>query len=176
MGRRGPRSSDGDAAGVAIRPLRADEWQALREIRLRALVDAPDAFGGTYEDAAADPADAWQARTAREGTILLVAERAGRLVGMASGGRAPTEDPMAELHAMWVEPAERGTGLAAAMVEEVVGWARSAGYPAIGLGVTTTNARAIALYARLGFTDLGLRMPLREGSEHVIQVMTRRLD
>jgi ribosomal protein S18 acetylase RimI-like enzyme len=173
MSGREPRAEDGFAhvGDVTVRPIRPDEWESLREIRLRALADAPDAFGVTLE-----PDDAWRARTSRAGSILVVAERDGRLVGMASGGHAPIDDHAAALYGMWVEPAERGTGVAAAIVEAVAGWARSAGYPQIGLGVTTTNTRAIAFYARLGFADTGLRMPLRAGSALEIQVMGRRLD
>ena len=58
----------------------------------------------------------------------------------------------------------------------VVEWAREAGYPVLGLGVTTTNARAIALYRRLGFVDSGGRFPLRDGSDLEIQIMVRPLD
>jgi ribosomal protein S18 acetylase RimI-like enzyme len=32
---------------VEIRRIGKDEWQELRELRLRALIDAPDAFGST---------------------------------------------------------------------------------------------------------------------------------
>jgi len=30
--------------------LHSDEWARLRDIRLRALLDSPHAFGGTYEN------------------------------------------------------------------------------------------------------------------------------
>jgi ribosomal protein S18 acetylase RimI-like enzyme len=160
---------------VVVRRIRADEWQALRDLRLRALADAPDAFGATLEETAARPDEAWQARIADEQSIMVVAERAGRLVGMASGGDAPMDDPSAALYSMWVDPAVRGRGVAGAIVETVVDWATAAGYRRIGLGVTTSNARAIAFYERLGFADIGLRMPLRPGSELEIQIMARQL-
>ena len=160
---------------VVVRQIRADEWRALRELRLRALAEAPDAFGATLEETAARPDEAWQARIAEERTIMVVAERSGRLVGMASGGDAPTDDGSAALYSMWVEPAVRGRGVADAIVETIAGWARATGYRRIGLGVTTTNARAIAFYERLGFVDSGLRFPLRPGSDLEIQVMARQL-
>ena len=161
---------------VEIRPIRPEEWRALRELRLRALADAPDAFGATLEETAARPDEAWRARIAEEGTLLVVAERDGRMVGMASGGDAPTDEPGAALYSMWVDPAVRGTGVADAIVQAILDWARAAGYRQIGLGVTTTNARAIAFYERLGFADIGLRFPLREGADLEIQIMSRRLD
>jgi GNAT superfamily N-acetyltransferase len=106
---------------------------------------------------------------------VVVAEHEGRLVGMASGGRAPVAEEAAGLYSMWVEPAARGTGVAAAIVGAVAAWAAERGYAVLGLGVTTGNARAIALYERLGFRDTGDRFPLRPGSDLVIQIMARPL-
>jgi hypothetical protein len=37
------------AENVVIRTIRSDETALLRDVRLRALVDSPDAFGSTYE-------------------------------------------------------------------------------------------------------------------------------
>jgi hypothetical protein len=44
-----------DAAGVHVRRVRADEADALRDIRLRALADTPLAFGSTHAREAAYP-------------------------------------------------------------------------------------------------------------------------
>ena len=35
---------------VMVRTATANDWQALREIRLKALRDAPNAFGSTYAE------------------------------------------------------------------------------------------------------------------------------
>lgn len=168
--------SAGEGAGYLVRRLRPDEWRELRALRLLALADAPDAFGATLAEAEADPDAAWQLRAGSDDRVVIVAESGGRLVGMASGGRAPVEGNAAGLYSMWVEPAARGSGVAAAIVAAVIAWAREAGYPVVGLGVTTTNARAIALYRRLGFADTGDRHPLREGSGLEIQIMVRPLE
>jgi ribosomal protein S18 acetylase RimI-like enzyme len=66
-------------------------------------------------------------------------------------------------------------GVAGAIVAAVVDWARAAGYPVVGLGVTTSNSRAIALYERRAFVDTGQRFPLRNGSDLEIQIMIRAL-
>ncbi len=160
---------------VTVRRLRPDEWEALRHIRLRALADAPDAFGSTLAEEAARADDAWRDWASRADRGIVVAERAGRLVGLASGGPAPGNDGAAGLYAMWVDPALRGSGVAADIVALVEDWARVAGYPAIGLGVTTTNQRAIALYERLGYADTGARHPLRAETDLEIQIMVKSL-
>ena len=169
----GGGSSTDDA--IAVRRLRPDEWAALRDIRLRALADAPEAFGSTLAEEVGRGDDAWRDWASRADRGIVVAELAGRLVGLASGGPAPDGDGGAGLYAMWVDPALRGSGVAADIVALVEDWARAAGYAAIGLGVTTTNARAIALYERLGYVDTGGRHPLRHGADLEIQVMVKSL-
>ncbi len=160
--------------GFVVRRVRQDEWRELRALRLRALADAPDAFGATLAEAEAEPDEAWQERAAAA-RVTLVAEVDGRLVGMAAGGTAPIDPSSAALYSMWVEPDHRGTGVASAIVGAIVDWATGAGYQGLGLGVTTTNARAIAFYERLGFVDNGMRFPLREGADLEIQIMIRPL-
>jgi GNAT superfamily N-acetyltransferase len=160
-----------------VRRVRPDEWRDLRALRLRALADSPDAFGSTLAEKEAEPDATWQRRAGGDDAgITIVAEAAGRLVGMAVGGPAPIDEARAALYSMWVEPEARGTGVAAGIVGAVVAWARDAGHEALGLGVTTSNARAIAFYQRLGFVDTGMRFPLRDGSELEIQIMVRSFD
>jgi ribosomal protein S18 acetylase RimI-like enzyme len=159
---------------VEIRRLRPDEWPALRALRLRALASDPDAFGETLADAEAHPDEEWRRRADDPSAPTFVAEAPSGLVGMVMGGPAPDERPAAALYSMWVAPEARAQGVGGALIDAVVDWARSAGYPAIGLGVTTTNAAAIALYARKGFADIGERYPLREGGDLEIQVMGMR--
>lgn len=162
-------------AGHLVRRLGPDDWRELRALRLRALADAPDAFGATLAEEEAQPEASWLRWFGPGDRVVIVAEVRGRLVGMAAGGPAPSDEPSAGLYSMWVEPAARGTGVAGAIVNAVVEWAREAGFPVLGLGVTISNDRAIALYERLGFVDTGRRFPLRPGSGLEIQVMTRTL-
>jgi len=35
---------------IEVQTARGEDWRAIRDLRLRALIDAPDAFGSTYED------------------------------------------------------------------------------------------------------------------------------
>ena len=73
---------------------------------------------------------------------------------------------------MWVDPAARGSGIGRALVEEIVRWARSDGSPVLRLRVTQSNDAAVRLYTRAGFSDEGLRLPLREGSDVTTMSMT----
>lgn len=156
---------------MEVRRLKPDEWAALRVIRLRALADAPDAFGATYTHAVTLGDDEWRARADPADGAVFVVDGPTGLIAMAIGGPAPTAPEAAALFAMWVAPEARRRGLGAALVTAVKAWAIEAGYRGLGLGVTTTNAPGIALYERMGFTDSGDRHPLREGTDLTIQIM-----
>ena len=162
-----------------IRPPRPDEWHAVRALRLRALADAPDAFGSTLAREIDQPEDEWRAFwLERPGTISLVVAASGvgdPLVGMAFGWPSLDDPRTAGLFGMWVDPVARRHGLGAALVRGVVDWARAAGFRAIALGVTTSNPGAVAFYEGLGFVDTGERGPLREGSPLTVQGMSMAL-
>lgn len=49
---------------VTVRVVRADQWRELREIRLRALRDYPEAFTTTAAQAESEPDEYWAERAA----------------------------------------------------------------------------------------------------------------
>jgi len=167
----GPRPTS-----VDIRSVRPEEWREFRALRLRALADAPDAFGSTLAREAAEPEDSWRRRWLDPLAVTLVADQNGHLVGMAFG--RPTRDypGIAGLFGMWVEPIARRHGIGGALVGRVADWARSMGYQQMELGVTTTNEPAVAFYEKLGFVDTGERRALRDESDLTFQVMIATLD
>lgn len=132
-------------------------------MRLRALADAPSAFGSTLAETQARPAEFWQhrAQAGSEGDqqVLFVAENNDGLVGMA-GGMSETDDFVPELISMWVDPRVRGTGLGRQLVAAIVDWARRRGARALQLWVTESNKAAVALYEQSGFQRTGERQPL----------------
>ena len=142
--------SAGETA-LEIIALSADDWAAFRDVRLRALADAPEAFGSRLADWADAPEERWRARLDAV-ELNLLARSGGKHVGMASGA---VDGDDAELISMWVDPTVRGHGVADALSAAVVGWADNAGRTTY-LMVRSDNARAIAAYKRAGFVDLGV--------------------
>jgi len=125
---------------------------------LRALADAPSAFGSTYERDAALPDSEWQAR-ARNGAIseaiaIFVSERESSWDGCA--GLLLRGEATGWLISMWVAPQSRGQGVGESLINAVVSRARSLGLASLRLHVNLANAYAIALYERCGFTDTGV--------------------
>lgn len=142
-----------------IRRLEPHDHEQLRAVRLRALAGEPTAFGSTLADALTFGEEHWRGRLAPEAHPHFGAfDEAGEVVGMAAGW-VDRDEPgrAANLVSMWVDPAHRGSGTAAALVAEVVAWAEHEGYGLLRLWVTEGNERAIGLYRRLGFAFTGER-------------------
>jgi ribosomal protein S18 acetylase RimI-like enzyme len=163
----------------SIRPFMAEEWPAYRALRLRALEDAPDAFGSTLAAEQALAPETWATRLARS-TIsgidhALAAEEQGRLVGLAWAKVDADQADTVNLFQMWVAPEARGQGVAGALLDEAVRWARARGAQALRLGVNSANAAALRLYERAGFVDVGVREPMRPGSDQIEQRMVLQL-
>lgn len=148
---------------MEIRETTEDDWAAVRDVRLRALAEAPLAFGSTFgreRDRTEEEWRRWAGRGRTGEGVLLVADEGGHFVGLA-GGYPEDEDPEAvHLVSMWVDPAHRRDGLGRRLVEAVVRWARDRGARVVNLWVTDANDPAIALYLACGFRPTGDTQPL----------------
>ena len=136
-----------------IREIHRDDWQALREVRLRALAADPDAFLETHATASTLPDERWQERsTPDDAGSAFVVEREGSFDGMV--GCFVADDPATVfLVGMWIAPHLRGTGVAAKLVECVIAWARNHAARRVCLSVEGDNARAARLYEKCGFME-----------------------
>lgn len=147
---------------MEIRRLREDEWEAWRELRLRALADDPDAFGSTLERELAYSDALWRERTrlsaVSDRQAMFVAEEGARLGGCA--GAFLGEDGTPSVVSMWVEAAARGRGVGRALLGAVEEWARRLGKRRLVLHIVDSNGRAEAMYARAGFRRTGRTRPL----------------
>lgn len=158
-----------------VRRLGADEADLLRDVRLRALREAPMAFGSTVAHEARYKRQKWErwaAEAARgERQAVFIAEPAA---GMASGVIDDEDPALAHLYAMWVAPEARGSGAGRALLEAVVAWATERGAERLTTSVTDGNAVAAGLYTTAGFADTGRREPLGH-SDAVVAVLERQL-
>jgi RimJ/RimL family protein N-acetyltransferase len=146
-----------------IRRVSTDDVEVYRDIRLRALRDAPSAFASSYDAEAARSQDDWADRVAAASNgderATFLAFDGGVCVGLAGCGH---DDLGADrqLVSMWVAPSHRGTGVAGELVDAVLGWAADMGARRVGLWVTRDNDRAKRFYERAGFTPTGDVQPL----------------
>lgn len=160
---------------LEIREIAADGWQAMRDIRLAALQDAPLAFASTYKREAAFAEADWQHRISGGGNFLAYAAEFGAQPAGIVGG-FQTEPGTIELISLWVTPPARGRGIGQALVEAVIDWARARQASRVHLWVAENNHGARALYERYGFRLTGQRQPLPSAPELTEIGMVRNLD
>jgi ribosomal-protein-alanine N-acetyltransferase len=80
-----------------------------------------------------------------------------------------------ELANMAVAPAHRGRGLGAFLLSRVLEVARERGVETVFLEVRTSNQAAARLYARFGFTEIGVRRGYYEEPREDARVMRVKL-
>lgn len=148
-----------------------EDWPLVKDIRLRALADAPDAFGMTLAESEVQPDEEWRQRLSGPSPTVLALED-GHPLAMGGGFLLP-EPEAAMVWGMWTEPAARGRGLGRRVLDAVVAWAHDAGRTPY-LHVTEGNATARAVYVAAGFEPTGVWHPLREGSPLRIEEMVLR--
>ena len=165
---------------LEVKPILPEDWPLLKDVRLRALTDAPEAFGTTLAQAQAYSDAEWRTRARR---FSELPPAAGCLAfadslpcGMASAYPSEEDTHAAELTAFWVAPQQRGQGVGDAMVAFIVTWASVQGFAALRATVVEDNDRAIAFYGKMGFQDTGESEPFRGDTSKRIIVMRRRLE
>lgn len=153
---------------IEVREVTEEDWELLRDVRLTALAEAPDAFGSTHAQEAAFTEEQWRGRISGPAVLFFAHEQPGPHVdrkphvNTAPIGLAGVyaEDGAADLISMWVRPSARGLGVGEALVTAVADWTKAHDLGPLYLWVTESNAPARRLYERCGFTPTGERQPL----------------
>lgn len=148
-----------------IRRVRSGEWSDLRSMRLRALAEAPTAFGSTLGQEQGFADDLWRERCLGSSSgcdrATFIAEREGNWIGMVTGlaGQQGQAQKSVLLVGMFVTAPSRREGIGVALVDELSSWARDCGASQIALWVTSDNDPAVALYQRCGYRLTGVSKP-----------------
>ncbi len=89
---------------------------------------------------------------------LIVAERAGTVVGFAVGALAGAgEERWGEIESVAVDQGSRRTGVGQLLCQRLMQWARSGGAERMELEVRQASVGAQMLYRRCGFGEVGRR-------------------
>ena len=157
---------------MLIRALDSHDAPEYRALRLQGLRECPLAFASSYEEESEVSVEVFAER--------LKPNEAGAVFGAFSGESLVAvvgvqREQMRKLShkafvwGVYVTPQARGAGCGARLLSDVLSHAASElGVRQITLGVNSKNAKAIALYERLGFVEFG-REPgymLLEGQLH----------
>lgn len=147
-----------------IEELGRDEAERLRAVRLRALQDAPYAFGTPLSEAVDWPLARWHQSLEQMTTFVAAPsavpstalEGVNADVGVVRGVVHPQAYTVS-LVSLWVAPEARRVGIARDLIDAVIGLARRKRMGRVVLGVVETNAAAITLYRKHGFVPTGER-------------------
>ena len=152
---------------ITIRRLQVGEGELFKQIRLRALQEAPYAFPATYAAAIERSPESWReqadrsAQGADRATFIAFSDELP--VGMAALYREEDQFDVGELLQVWVSPEYRGTRVIWDLMDEIFRWARENGFRRIIAGVTKGNDRAVKFYMNYGFSMTAERSPSAGG-------------
>ena len=163
---------------ASIEPINRHNALAFKAARLRALQDAPTAFGSTYAAESRRTEQEWLQRADRwngDRSAAFLASDSRLPCGIVGSFLDREEPSHAVLVAMWVAPSHRRSGVGRALVCAVVDWARTKGARVIHLTVTCNNDTAIMFYRSLGFSFTGATEPYPNDAELFEQEMRRAI-
>jgi ribosomal protein S18 acetylase RimI-like enzyme len=140
-------------SGLNLRFLRPADWRTLRQVRLAALRDSPDAFTSHYAHERWWTEKDWR-RTLKSST-WIVAQKAGEVIGVARSGRERGIPRARNLESIWVAPTYRHQGLCRDLVLALAERERRMGATHLLLWVLDGNSDALCAYEALGFQMMG---------------------
>ena len=150
-----PDDRDRPAPAQTVRPATAADVPAIARIYNQGIADRLATL--ETEERTADQRRAWLAARGPRHPVL-VAERAGRVVGWGSlnpFNPRPAYRFVADF-SVYVERAARGTGVGSVLLQALITEARRLGYHKLVLAAFPFNEAGTRLYRRLGFREVGV--------------------
>lgn len=156
---------------IAIKRVTPETALVFKDVRLRALGESPTAFSSTYAKESQLPDEEWIRRAARWGAdtaaAIFLAFDSDTPCGIVGSMLDEGNPERAHVISMWVDPAQRRSGVGKALIDAVVQWNASIGVRETVLMVTSVNTGAIAFYERIGFRRTGVTGPYPNDPEIV---------
>ena len=165
-------------ATVLIRPLSTQDLALFRQLRLHALTCDPDAFGRTYALESAWPEARWSeslSKATQGDQSVFMAFNHTRSAGMCGAFITDADRSVGMIWGMFVDPAVRGSGVAAGLLDAAERFLRQRGASTAIGNVADSNARALSFYRRQGYVFGPAGKPLREGSSILVHPMEKVL-
>ena len=159
---------------ISIVEPKASDALRLREIRLRALADAPYAFGADYKVESEKPVEYWQDYLINTDWCFAVSD--GKDIGLLAVDKADADRGSdCWMSSWWLEDSYRGQGIPKLMLDWLDKLCDEKGWHKQGLGVWPENERAIAAYLKLGFIKGEKPLPSRSRPDKMYLPMYRNL-
>ena len=137
-------------AEYPVRQLTSEDWEKLRDVRTRAVLDSPQAFGDTSEQTQKREEDVWKQWI--NGSQNYVVEDKENVVATATLRK--DTDGVWIINGVWTDPAYRGRGLSKKLLEKIFVEAKQKNLQSIQLKVNSLQTIAFDLYESLGFVEV----------------------
>jgi ribosomal protein S18 acetylase RimI-like enzyme len=141
---------------VVVAPLNAEDTAAVRQL----LIDGLSERWGTYDPCFNPDLEAFP--QSYLGSLILVAKTAGAVVG--TGTLRSISPHRVEIARMSTAPSSRRTGVASAILKQLLEHARAVGAEEVVLETTSSWASAVGFYTKHGFA----RVREQGGDTHFI--------
>lgn len=163
---------------IRIRRIKPEDGLVLRDLRLRSIADAPDAFGQPLAEAHGRPESEWH-RSARQAShgdnrTWLIAESDVGPIGLVQGRKRRPSTLL--LFSMWVDPALRRLGVGRMMIGSLEAWATAWNANETILWVLGANSSALDFYRDLGFDAIRSGQDAESGARFAAIAMRRDIN
>ena len=151
------------------------EFALVRDLRLRALRDAPAAFGTTLDEGLQQSNADWQSlaasMTGSARNAMFVARMGDEFVGSTYALVDRVEQLTGRIGGMWVDSRYRRRGVGRLMIAEVRKWAADHAMNSLRLWVPEDGTTARAFYQSVGFSVTSRRQPFPGDQERALLEM-----
>jgi len=161
--------------------LPVSEWQAFKELRLKALKTSRTSFGSTFEREVTFPDEKWKEKlessVIEERSLMLFAKTDNnKLIGMIGSYWNPDKPEEANVVHIWgvyVDEDYRGNGVGHRLFDELLTTIRAKhGLEKATLTCNINNTGAQKLYAKEGFVKIGeIKEGLKAGDDSYDEVV-----
>ncbi|HYJ60419.1 MAG TPA: hypothetical protein VE032_03015 [Actinomycetota bacterium] len=145
--------------GIEVVEATVDDWARVKDVRLRALADAPEAFARRLEDERERAPSEWRARLENPDAATFLAVADGATVGMAGVFVAADDDTLRNSSRCGLPRSSGEAGREGRSVKPSSIGHAPRDLP-VELWVTETSLPARSLYEGLGFSASGEEQPL----------------
>jgi ribosomal protein S18 acetylase RimI-like enzyme len=167
------RADDGPATdSVEIVGLTPDRWETYRVIRLRGLVEDPQAFARSYEEEKAFPQERWLERASNPYSFLAIED--GIVLGtIGAFVEGEADNKIAHIVGVFVIKKARGKGIGSRLLEAVLDKIKQdSSIQTVKLSVNEEQISAVKLYEKFGFQIIGEEsQKMGDGNDHTVYLM-----
>ena len=142
-----------NAAGIHLREAEAADLGVLMALE-RSIEGAPHWTEAAWREVLASSKIVAEGRGVGVERAVVLAQRDGEAVGFVVIGLTAE---VAEIESLAVVAGQRRSGIARALCERGIDWARERGAAEMELEVRASNEAAVRLYGKLGFEEQGRR-------------------